>query len=607
MSRLTLDAQQIRKLEVDELTSQDKLRLRETEMEEGALSIPLPFATNAAAETARTTAPVLRVGQRVRISQDANNDNKPAIYVTTATGFDLDYVDADAAQVAAVDAKVDANALPVADETALEALTYSDVSEGRNILQLDKSYTFRVAASGEANPDRTTTGGIKLFVTGETVDIKAYGAPFDGVTESASFLNKAVQGSAKKILITDGDFLIGTTASDYIQLGAAASGKIIQGAGGTVKLADNTPLSSSLSAFEVDGATDLIIQNVFYDGNNRNNTGNTGSSTGLVGFCNVRRSENVIISNNIVKDSNNGGIYATDGSQRVTGTGNIFIDCFGSEMRVGLPDGATLSQATFIGNQCIVTRNIHAGVQKQDGCFASRWGGDSIFALNRIYIDPSVTDVPSSLIWIVQARKCIIEGNEVSGVDPGTYAIQANVTDDVEQLIIRGNNFAAGQGIFISDSGGPRTIDEIIIDANRIFASSQGGIIVAPTASLTVGRTLITANIVDWGGGQGIDVNVTDGVVASNVLRRSGGSHGIFASGSDLVIDANQIDMNSGTGRGIELYCTDSVVTSNRTKNAAGFSIREQGTADWNLITNNHGKGAAASVSGANTVASGNI
>ena len=519
----------------------------------------------------------------------------------------------DRAEAAEDAASVYAGYRDVSDFSQLVNLSYAGVgpvTSGDFIRTRKEGFNYEVLATGAANfdLDYVGSGGVKLKVVNEVASFKAFGVTGDGITDDAELMNRAISSGIKHLILTPGTYLIGETTDDYLQIGAAQSGLTIEGGGGVLKMRDNTPLSSSTSAIEIDGASDVLINNIRYQGNAPNNTDNTLSSTGIVSFSAARRSQRIIWSNNIVEESNNVGCYVTDGSTECVVADNIFRNCFGGAVRIGLPDGSTICSAVVTGNTAILDDNIHPGVAYQDGLMAARWGGDVIFANNRLIIRSNVTSPPQMLFWLVRARRLMFIGNEVINEGTsGAYGIQGAITDDTEQIIIRGNNFSSGQGLLFTDSGGARTIGQIIVEGNRILSKSQGGIQITTTATLTVNEAIVSNNIVEYNGGQGIKCGAEMGIINGNVVKRIAGTHGIFVAGTNMVVSGNSIELNGDASRGVEIYSTDSIVTGNRISGATGQGMREQGSANWNLIHGNHLKGATITVAGANTVSSNNI
>jgi hypothetical protein len=447
------------------------------------------------------------------------------------------------------------------------------------------------------------------MIGGSSANVLDFGAIGDGVTDDAAAIQAAFNSGAKEVILPTGTFLFGTTSDDFISLTSAHNGVTFRGAGGVLKMSANTPVLSSKSAVDIVGAQDILVTGIRYDGNAANNTGNTMSSTGLVGFSSVRLSDGVIFSENFIENSNNNGVYFTDGTKRGLCVNNIFKNCFGTEMRVGLPNGSNVAEGVFVGNTVILDTNIHAGVPKQDGMFGVRWGGDAIFTGNKIVVASGVTDTPASLIWIAECRRVIISGNEVVNESAGAYCIQGNLSNSPEQMIVRGNTFIGGQGILFSDDGTARTLGELIIADNILKAQSQDGIVVDETGAglFTVSDMTVTGNVIEYSNGYAIK-SAQDGVsISNNKITRLGGSHGIFISGANNICSGNAIDVAASTSRGIEIYASDSVFTGNRVYNYTGTPIREQGSANWNLIHGNHTKGGTITTIGANTVLADNI
>jgi hypothetical protein len=117
----------------------------------------------------------------------------------------------------------------------------------------------------------------------------------------------------------------------------------------------------------------------------------------------------------------------------------------------------------------------------------------------------------------------------------------------------------------------------------------------------------VTGNVIEYSNGYAIK-SAQDGVsISNNKITRLGGSHGIFISGANNICSGNAIDVAASTSRGIEIYASDSVFTGNRVYNYTGTPIREQGSANWNLIHGNHTKGGTITTIGANTVLADNI
>jgi hypothetical protein len=446
------------------------------------------------------------------------------------------------------------------------------------------------------------------MIDGAPANVLDFGADPTGSSDSAAAIQAAFDSGAKEVIIPTGTFLIGTTANDFISLTATHSGVTFRGAGGVLKMADNTPVLSSKSAIDIEDAQDICITNIRYDGNASNNTENTLSTTGLVTFSAAKRSQRITWCNNIVEAPNNVGCYVNVGSTECLITNNIFRNCFGGAVRIGLPNGSVLASAIVDGNTAVLDENIHPTSPYQDGLMSQRWGGDAIFSNNRLIIRSNITNPPQMLFWLVRARRLIFTGNEVineKGV--GAYGIQGAITDNAEQILISNNNFVSAQGILITDSGGAREIGQLIIDGNHILSYTESGVLVVSTTSLTVDQATISNNIVEYNSGNGISCSVSQSVISGNVVKRSGGSHGIFASGPNSIYSNNTIDMGGSTSRGLEIYASDSVFNGNRVFNYAGTPIREQGSANWNLINANHTKGGTIITIGVNTVSSNNI
>lgn len=442
--------------------------------------------------------------------------------------------------------------------------------------------------------------GVEWFLNIKTATPYEFGATGDGVVDDATACNDALLAGVKELIFTDGVFLIGSTASDYIQL-TSLNGVEVRGVGGVIKLAASSPVLSSKSSVYLSNCTDCRVTGLILDGNATNNTSNTLSATGLITGVYMDGCTRVVVDGNFVKESNNNGIYATNSSKECVIVNNTLTDNFGSDIRVGIT-----AEAVVANNTIELTKNIHSGVAKQDGFIAVKFGGSAVINGNHMVCRAGVTDVPASLIWAKDIGRVSISNNiGIDKTNTVSYAIQGDMDTSAEWLSITGNQFETAQGVLVSGAVAALTLDELIINDNLIKSATNAAVNITAT-NITVGKISIQSNMLE-SAGYGVYCDNGEATIAGNTIVSTGSGHGILAAGSNCIITDNKIDMNGATTRGVECYSIDSIVSGNRIYNYTGVAIKEVSPADWNLIHANHTKGGTITVIGANTVSTDNI
>lgn len=436
------------------------------------------------------------------------------------------------------------------------------------------------------------TGRYKLRYSG-AVNVKWFGAVGDGTTDDTASIQSAIDNHNDLLVPDDNVFLVGVTSA-YLLIDSKTDFKI--SGNGTIKLADNSPVLSSKGVVFVSNSTNVSISGIKIDGNNVNNTGNTLSTTGLVSGIFISESKDVLIYDTKIVDCNNVGIYFTSNSVRCVATDNFILDSFGTELKVGLN-----SHGTFIGNVCEYNRDVHAGVNKQDGIAMVRDSGTMILTGNKLSIGASVTLLPSMLIWIRSFTDIIISDNIVKSASPLSYSIEAAGLQSSGNNVLIDNNILDGSIAFISSTA--YTINNIKITNNSIVGSSSISI---PASSLTTNKISVIGNNIENTSANGIEINATRGVISNNIINQNG-NHAIFLEGTLNSVNGNILNGNAVVARGIECYATYTNINGNIINDFGSQGIKETGSADFNIITSNNTLNTGGvTIIGASTISANN-
>lgn len=452
-----------------------------------------------------------------------------------------------------------------------------------------------------------------LATTGDTLNVKSFGAVGDGVVDdTASFQ------SAADALADGGSLVIPGDATYVISSPVEFSGKTgirVIGQGGILSCVTTEATSDgedgcalyflNCTDFRVDGVrfafnipTDLTESCLLIKGGtNGRITNNVCDGANWAGI-HIRSTQRFIVTGNVITNSGfpdfpdstvGPGIYIATTSQNGTITGNTIFRCFHG---IGTQDGGTVENVTIANNN--IRNSVFSGVEIDDGTNIVVSGNtitnDNRYALPEsigIVVDSSddVTIIgntisemylygvhfhTSSTRWTVSNNVISntgtrgIFGNSTKGV------ISGNVVHDIYQL-----------SLTISSVSGTFTADSVVEDATTGATATVKRVTATRLDLVTVVGTFTAANTVQLLGGgppsATIDTVVYDGegialsagaetVISGNSVATTL-QHGIRAfDSSDVIIsnnvvrDANMKDnaVGAGTAGGGSAYRLDS-------------------------------------------------
>jgi hypothetical protein len=473
------------------------------------------------------------------------------------------------------------------------AFTIADVT-GDVILQdwvaPDGSLAFRITDEGPI-------GG----VVGPTLNVKAFGAVGDGVTDDTAAIQRAVDaaGGGGEVVIPAGTFLV----TDCIRV---PSNVTFRGIGGSSVLTVPDNYSPTLIATDVRGGSDFAAVvataddavNVVFASFRVEGNGDNQPSMNMSGILVVRARDVIVrdcMANNVIyngfandDDTRQFGVCVTDAS-RVLITGGRYERC-GYEV-VAVRNGAT--QVNVVGvtgvNGWRHVMQVAGGASDVTftGCVMTRGGAPEIAQVSaltvhrgyRVTMVGCVTDL--SVRIIDDARDCVITGNVIF-TPRNRSAIEVGLeppTDQVLRTVIVGNHIratgAAGTSHGIKVFGGSR---RTYIVGNSIFSEASRGVTIEGTNTRGV---FIHNNVIRAFGGSGVraeesssQISIKDNVWDVDSQVAIGVTLADAVSG--VVIDGNDFSIFSA---GTKLSILGGTVTDVTVRNNVALPSSARGTA----------------------------
>jgi hypothetical protein len=155
---------------------------------------------------------------------------------------------------------------------------------GNTVVTRSEGFAYTVAASAAADEDITTAGGVKLYVLPSddgSINVKAFGAKGDGVTDDTATIQSALDKGVGKVRVPDGQYLVTSGLT-------LRANTILQGSHG---LARKFNTATAKCRITYTGALDTIAVNFENDGGGYGASklcdiviAQTNSTTGVTGI-----------------------------------------------------------------------------------------------------------------------------------------------------------------------------------------------------------------------------------------------------------------------------------------------------------------------------------
>ncbi|HFD0405411.1 TPA: phage tail fiber protein [Klebsiella quasipneumoniae subsp. similipneumoniae] len=439
----------------------------------------------------------------------------------------------------------------------------------------------------------------------DTLSVKDFGAKGDGFTDDSDSFIAAINSSAKKIVIPDGNYII----SKAIPL--RGNLEISGGVNSVLKLKDNVSKKPG-AIFDKSDAT--IIENVKLSGftidlNRLNNwtfgapdkNGNETQGDNTLGIG-VRSINNLVLEGLTVRNSRRDGIWvvncqnfkvvnchvydccntglsirndidAPNGLKNGLIEGNIAHGC-----TVGLHGIFAVSNCTYHGNVCFNNKDANRFLHNYNGVYPNIYpniGGYNTpsDAAYKTFANPGdgagieFTTSPMDPVTKPANRQIAISGNSCNGNMHGIRAEGAS-----KFLSITGNscNDNERHGVFVLAA------DYMAISGNNLVGNGISGVCVERP-------TNVDASAVGT-----VPANPSGFSISGNLITASG-KHGImlFSTGFSSIVGNTLIDnnkSNSPTGGAIGVYSTDGELSLNNT--ITGNVLRGGATAPYAIYLN---------------------
>lgn len=399
-------------------------------------------------------------------------------------------------------------------------------------------------------------------VTDPWIDVRAYGAVGDGVTDDTAALQAAVTAATGKTLL----FPVGT----YIHsaLLTIPSNITILGYGATIKAANS--LSKTVGGMSVTGKTNVQIFGLTYDGNraNRSPSVPVGSAHGF----SVANSPDIVLRDVSAKNGVADGLYigysnGADANTRVFNVqvyGGRYTNCFRNN--VSVVGGVNIK---FYGSR-FDTAN---GTAPQTGVDVE---ADNATICNEdveFFGCTSDGNTGNGFAITNNTKRCKIHGG--SSKNNGNHGIDMSQTANVDSLIegvtVTGNG-TGGAGYYGIYSSATR----VQILNNEVHSNTNEGIYLSGSASYhkIAGNTVYnnTQGIYAQGGNNEIYDNISyDNTSASGWNVYIGGNNGRVQRNKSI----NSLGAGGSYGMSINsstnVVCTDNIVTG--AQNNGGLQI----------------------------------
>lgn len=399
-------------------------------------------------------------------------------------------------------------------------------------------------------------------VTDPYIDVRAYGAVGDGVTDDTAALQAALTAATGKTLLLP----VGTYI--HSSLLTLPSNITIYGYGATIKAAN--ALSKTIGGMSVTGKTDLQVFGLTYDGNRASRA--PGAPVGSAHGLSITNSSNIVLRDVGVKNGVADGLYIgySNGADANTRAFNVqvysgrYTNCFRNN--VSVVGGVNIK---FYGSR-FDTAN---GTAPQAGVDVE---ADNATIANEdveFYGCTADSNTGSGFAITNNTRRCKVYGG--ASKNNGQHGIDMSQTANVDSLIegvsITGNG-SAGAGYYGIYSSATRA--QII--NNKVFSNTNEGIYLSGSASYNkiAGNTAYsnTQGIYVQGGNNELyDNNSYDNTSLTGWNIYIGGNNGRVQRNKSI----NSLGAGGSYGMSINsstnVVCTDNIVTGGQ--NNGGLQI----------------------------------
>lgn len=440
------------------------------------------------------------------------------------------------------------------------------------------------------------------MVTGSPFNVLDYGADFTGVTDSTVAIQAAITAASAAgggcVYFPSGLYLAGTTSNITMQSNVSLVG---DGPSSKIKLAASSTIAASTSLFAASSETNILIENLYFDGNRAN-------QVNLVGLLRINGCSDVDIRNNTMVDCNNVCVYFVNGGSRLSCCNNIMTDSNGTNIKLGHEN----KDVVIDGN---ILTDTGAYSAHADGFIMSRFGTtgqENISITNNVISAPTGSGAVLG-VWLRSGNNISIAGNVINA--PDVVGIQVQAEAAMTGLSITGNVLDCLSSISMLDSSAGKDISKITISSNELFGVNSTAVSISPSFASTFSELAVTGNNVNAtmnsSSDKGIQITSEGAVISGNTINMTGSTAGDGISVlSDLVtITGNNVNMGGVGSRGIITFGSYNNITGNIVKGTTSYGIRCDAATNYVAVVSNVLNSCALGVlnGGANSVTANNI
>lgn len=360
-------------------------------------------------------------------------------------------------------------------------------------------------AGGAGKLDTTNGTAVKLKITGVLADVKAYGATGDNSTDDAADIQEALD-SGNPVFIPAGTYRVVSKIS-------VPSNARIYGAGDASVIRAG---SSSISAFEIAGKTNILIQGVSFLGASNNSA--ASSATGNAVY--ITNSSGVRISDAKIRYFNT-GVYVTGNSRTVRIDGQSeFVGNARAALNTDTASDVVIYGARISGDRT----GVGNGSRGMVGVWFQAGGWDNIAdKCNIYYLSAEGVNIKSTRSW---AFGCHIEDAD-NGVIFETDGGDVTSSENGSNGGAIGNTATniAGVGIYAGNTIGVNNavVHHVAIIGNVISGAEYGMSFAGLNSSATNERPYaltVKGNVINGTTvGGGMLINANDSVFEGNIIR----------------------------------------------------------------------------------------
>jgi hypothetical protein len=445
----------------------------------------------------------------------------------------------------------------------------------------------------------TLTKATYSMIEGATVNVLDYGADKTGVTDSTAAIQAAINAANSAgggcVYFPSGVYTIGTTTYLTLQSNVSLMG---DGPSSQLKLADNTPISPSLAALVAINETNILIENLYFDGNRAN-------QALLVGLFRVQNCSKVLIRGNWLVDCNNVGVYFTNTCSFCAANGNIIIDCNGTNLKIG----TDCADMMIDGN---LMYDTGAFATHYDGFIMSRFGVNRRLTFSNNVISSPAGGTIGMGVWLLCGEDVNIYGNTFNLPDVPSLQVDA---ESAMKDITFANNTCTGAPVAIVDKTPGFNVTGFNISSNTFTANNQTAISAAPSFAGVFSGFVINSNVItatmNSTSDKGILVTVKDTVISNNTISMTGSAagDGISNNAENVAISGNVINMDAVGSRGIVSTADYVSAIGNTVIGTTSYGIRMSSPANYCNVSVNTLRNCSLGIlnGGANSVTANNI